>query len=505
MARETNSGTNATMAETSDATLTGAAGTAEYVALHASERPEAVALIEDGRAITYAQFSRDIGKFAMALRDLSLPRGSTVVVECRNLYTHWLLLLAFEQLNVVTASIDPKENSATYAELLASAELVLSDADLGHVAAKRQIAITPAWVRDSLARGSAEGTFREQQSPGDIVRILRTSGTTGRVKRIAFSRRIHELRTVSYGERYRFTRESRYLLTLPFCLGLPYGCATACLRAGGCVVKYAGEDVGVLAKYGITHITLLPHNLKAALDSLPAGFIKPANLTISTSGSALSDELAERALSSLATEVIDNFGSNEAGGISFKRASLRDGFAPVCRGVDVEVVDESGRPLPNGEPGWLRVKSDFMVDGYLDDLETTRRFFRDGWFYPGDTAVLDGPRRLKVIGRGDEMITTGGGKYAPSDLEALVMARLGEGDVGICMFADKDGIEYVHVAIAGARVGDQELLALVTQAFRTVAIGKFVVVVTEAIPRNAAGKIQRARLKEAIVKQLNRS
>jgi acyl-coenzyme A synthetase/AMP-(fatty) acid ligase len=263
--------------------------------------------------------------------------------------------------------------------------------------------------------------------------------------------------------------------------------------------------IDVFAKYGITHIGLTPHLLKKLLDELPADFLKPAHLTISCAGSALSEQLAERALRSLATEVIDSFGTNETGGISFKRASVPDSFATVCRGVEVEVVDESGRPLPSGEPGRLRVRSDSLVEGYLDDPETTRRFFRDGWFYTSDIAVLDGPRRLKVIGRGDEMITTIGGKVAPSDLEASVMAHLAVGDVGVCGLADRDSVQNVFVAIAGARLGHQELLARVTRAFGKFAIGRFSIVVMPTIPRNAAGKIERARLKDAIAERLKRS
>jgi acyl-coenzyme A synthetase/AMP-(fatty) acid ligase len=494
------------MAETPDAshTLKDAAGTADYVAWHASERPDAVALIEDGRAISFAQFSRDIVRFTAALRELGLARGSTVAVQCRTISTHWLLLLALEQLNVATASFDAREGAPSHADLLLSADLVLTDAELGPVAVKRQFEVTPEWVRGVLAREPVEGAVREQQSPDDIVRILRTSGTTGRPKRIAFTRRMNELRTRRYGERYAFTGDSRYLRTLPFSIGLPYGCATACLRAGGCVVNARGESVDVVTKYGITHLTLLPNQLKALLDGLPADFVKPANLMISTSGSALSDQLAERALRSLATELIDNFGSNEVGGISWRRMSLGDNFASVCAGTEVEVVDASGRPLPSGVPGQLRVRSEGMVHGYLGDPEATRRFFRDGWFYPSDVAVLDGPRRLRVIGRADEMITTIGGKFAPSDLEAIVTARLGEGDVGVCTVAGKDGAENVYVAIAGARLGHQELLALVTEAFSKLIIGNFLVVVMRAIPRNTGGKIQRDRLKEMIAAGLNR-
>jgi len=494
------------MAESPDApaTLTGTLCTAEYVASHAAERPDAVALIHDGRVTSYAQFSRDIGRFSAALRDLGLPPGCTVAVGCTNIYIRWLLLLAFEQLNVATAPFGQREDPATSADLLARVDLVLTDAELGHVAAERQFLITPEWVRHALARESVQGAVRAHRSPGDIVRIVRSSGTTGHAKRVAYTRHMHELRVARDTERYQFTRESRYLLTLGFSVGPHYGYATACLRAGGCVVQ-AARDAGTFAKYGITHVGLTPHLLKSILDDLPANFVKPANLTISCAGSALSDQLAERALRSLATEVIDSFGTNEIGGISFKRASLRDSFATVCPGVEVEVVDEIGRPLPSGEPGRLRVKSESLVAGYLDDPETTRRFFRDGWFYPSDFAVLDGPRRLKLIGRADEIITTVGGKYASSDLEAGVMAHLGEGDVGVCAFADRDGVENVRVAIAGTRLGHQELLELVKQAFSTILIGKFSVVVMAAIPRNAAGKIERARLEEAIAEESKRS
>ena len=485
------SGTTATSAET--------ANTADYIARHALERPNAVALIERGQAITYAKFNRDIGRFTAALRDFGLPPGSAVAVVCDNIYTHWLLLLAFEHLNVATAS------SAKVVAAIPGVDLLLSDLLPDRAVANRQFLITPGWVQQTLARESTDGVARAKQSPGDIVRIVSTSGTTGRSKRIAFTRRMYELRTLRYGERYRFTQTSRYHLTLLFSIGLPYGCATACLRAGGCVVAEPFDTFDIIAKYGITHLTLVPHLLKMILDGLPADFIKPADLIVGTSGSALSDELAERALKSLATEVFDNYGSNEIGSIRFRRASLRESFAPVCAGVEVEVVDEDGRPLPHGESGQLRIKSESMVEGYLDDPEATRQFFRNGWFYSNDVGVLDGLGRLKIEGRTGETITTVGGKYEPSHLEALVAERLGEGDVGICMLGDAQGNECLHVAVAGARLGDQELLTRVTQAFDHVVVGKFLVARIKAIPRNAAGKIQRDQLKASIAQASKRA
>jgi acyl-CoA synthetase (AMP-forming)/AMP-acid ligase II len=69
--------------------------------------------------------------------------------------------------------------------------------------------------------------------------------------------------------------------------------------------------------------------------------------------------------------------------------------------VDAAVPRSAGdAPLPEGAAGWVRVKSDGLFSGYLDDPETNRRMIRDGWFYPGDVGMLLGDRRVKILGRG---------------------------------------------------------------------------------------------------------
>jgi acyl-coenzyme A synthetase/AMP-(fatty) acid ligase len=317
---------------------------------------------------------------------------------------------------------------------------------------------------------------------------------------------MYELRATRYAEIYRLTQDSRYLLIKPFSTGHSYGCATACLRAGGCVVPYfsAGGSLGVFEENGITHVSLEPHSLKLILDRLPPDFTKPANLTVVCAGSALSDDLCRRALSRMATAVTDLFGCNEVGGVAIRRSPLDENFATVCADVDVEMVDERDVRVPDGEPGWLRMKSASMADGYIGEPELTAKFFRGGWFYPGDIAVADGPRRIKLVGRGDEIVSTPGGKKATSDLEAVVMQHLGGADVGVCTLPNEEGIQEIHVAVAGGSLGQQDLLARVNGAFASLPIGRFYVVVLPTIPRNAVGKLQRARLKEMVAAAMGR-
>jgi len=478
------------------------ATTGDCIAAHARERPEAIALVSDGRAISYGELARDIPRFAAALRELDARRGSIAAVGCDDLHLHWLLLLAFERLGVGTASYHGGEDPVRCRELLSSVDLVLSEEHFAGADARRRHMITPAWVQATRLRGAEDSPIADRAPPDDPMRLLRSSGTTGRPKRLVVTRGMNEPRLAVYARQYRFTPTSRYFLTLPFSAGPLYGAATACLRAGGTVISESFEGAAgtarAIARHGVTHVTLQPIMLKQVLDGLPPDFVKPATLHLVTLGSALSDELSGRALARLATEVTDVFGCNEVGGVSHRRASLRDGFAEISPELTVEAVDESDHPVPAGAPGRLRIRTAGMVEGYLGEPELTRRHFRNGWFYPDDMAVLDARGRLKVIGRGGELLNIGGAKARPDDLEAIVMRHIVASDVGICTLPNREGIEEIYVAVAGVRHDHAELLARVQRAFDHQQLGAFYVLALEAIPRNAGGKIQRAALKEIV-------
>jgi len=138
-----------------------------------------------------------------------------------------------------------------------------------------------------------------------------------------------------------------------------------------------------------------------------------------------------------------------------------------------------------------------MPAGYLDDPETTRRMFRDGWFHPGDVGVLRG-RRLHVIGRGDELLNIGGRKLSPAAVEALVVRHLKTADVGVCSLGNAEAVEEMYVALAGADGDEAELYRRLARAFTGYAYGPVRVVRLARIPRNANGKILRRALRDAV-------
>jgi len=479
--------------------------TADYVAYHAAERPEAVAVVSDGRSVSYAELDRDIRKFAGAVHELGVVPGGSVAIGCNDFYVELLLLLACERLGAASASLGSREGSSAL-PLLASVSLVLSEHTDPPGATKRHHAITPAWVRSILDRAAIDDLPAPGTTPEDIVRIGRTSGTTGDSKQLAFRRRQRDARIHGQVWGARITGDSRCLAAVPFGVNSQYVFAMGALRCGATLISDKRIEVAqAIAAHAITHVVLLPIHVRIILDSLPPGFEKPADLTIISIGAPLSEALRERTMARLASRVCDLYGTQEVGNIAWRTSAGTGGIATIWPGVQVQLVDDADAPLPMGQAGRLRVKAGYMAEGYLDDPEATRRKFRNGWFYTDDVAVLRGPNRLQIIGRGDDLLNIGGGKIAPGALEDLVLRTVGAKDAGVCAIRNRDEIEEIWIAVSGCPIADPELLQRLKQALVHLQIGTFRVMRLPQLPRNASGKIKRDELKAAIMEAAGRS
>lgn len=469
---------------------------ADYIAYHAAERPETVAIVSDGRPVTYAELHRDIQKFAAALQGLGLTPRASAAIGCEDAYVKCLLLLACERLGVAAASLGTREGPSVL-PLLASVALVLSDREFPPVGAvPRYHAITPEWVRSVLARAEVDDLPSPPQGPDDIVRIGRTSGTTGDSKRLGFSRRQRDARVNAQAWGAELTSRSRCLIALPLTVNSSYVLALAALRWGATLVFESTMEIAqAISARAVTHVMLLPIHLRVLLDQLPANFEKPPELTILSIGAPLSDALRDRAMARLASRVTDIYGTQEIGNIASRTSGGTDGIATVWPDVEVEVVDDADLPMPMGTPGRLRVRAGYMVQGYLDDADATHRMFRHGWFYPGDAAILQGPRRLQLVGRADDLLNIGGTKIAPGVLEELVLRRIDAGDAGVCSMRNAEGIEEIWIAVTDCPLPDPELVHRLEQALGRMQIGTFRVLRLPRVPRNASGKIQRDQLR----------
>jgi acyl-CoA synthetase (AMP-forming)/AMP-acid ligase II len=307
---------------------------------------------------------------------------------------------------------------------------------------------------------------------------------------------MHEARLANW-TCFGISREHRFLVSMPFTMHAGYSTATAYIRAGATVVLESRRELEeALVDYEIDHVILMPKQLRVVLARLPGDAARPRSLTISSLGAVLPATLRARALSRIAAEILDLYACNEVALVAV-RGSESGAHGALWPGIEVEIVDERDHPLPAGEAGTVRIATDSMVEGYLDDPETTARMFRNGWFYPGDVGVLQGDRLLRVLGRADELLNVGGEKLSPVDLEEQIMAEAGIEDVGVCTVTDSEGVEQLCIAVSGAVTTDTNALARIGQLARAGRIESVFVLSIGQIPRTPTGKIQRGLLKSA--------
>lgn len=121
------------------------------------------------------------------------------------------------------------------------------------------------------------------------------------------------------------------------------------------------------------------------------------------------------------------YGASEAGIMSAKsitRSNWQDGpvkLGRIDRRCTVEIAGGDGMPLPAGHDGLVRMKTPWMVKGYLGDPDSTARFFRDGWFFTGDTGRIDADGELIISGRAVESVNLGGTKINPALIDEIIM------------------------------------------------------------------------------------
>jgi O-succinylbenzoic acid--CoA ligase len=164
-------------------------------------------------------------------------------------------------------------------------------------------------------------------------------------------------------------------------------------------------------------------------------------------------------------------------------------------GVDVRIVAE-GEEAAAGEPGEIVVGGPTVMQGYLDDPAATALALRDGWLHTGDIGFLDDAGGLHVLDRRDDLIVSGGENVYPAEIEAVLVGHPAVAEAGVAGIADEDlGSRVVAwIVVNDAATVDSQALAEHCRArlagFKRPREFRFV----SALPRTAAGKLQRRRL-----------
>ena len=172
-------------------------------------------------------------------------------------------------------------------------------------------------------------------------------------------------------------------------------------------------------------------------------------------------------------------------------------------GVELRIADDDGNPVANGEIGMIEIRGPNVFQGYWNMPEKTAAEFRkDGFFITGDLGLIGADGYVRIVGRGKDLIITGGLNVYPSEVESLLDAIFGVEEAAVVGLPHEDfgeGVTAFLVTKPDAQLTEAGVLDALRDRLARFKQPKRVIFVKQ-LPRNTMGKVQKSALREEYAK-----
>jgi acyl-CoA synthetase (AMP-forming)/AMP-acid ligase II/uncharacterized membrane protein len=482
-------------------------------AIAAAADPDALAVVDERRRITFGELHRRTNALARALGDEGVGPGGSVAMLCRNHAGLVEALLAASKLGADVMLLNAGLAPLQLREVLRRERpaVVIQDEEFTEAAKVRGLRCLLAWHDHAVGSAStleeliARADTRDLPPPRRHGRlVLQTSGTTGVPKGAARPESDMLATPLALLDRIPLRARRITLIAPPLFHSwgyLQFGLAVA-VRAT-IVLQRSFDPEAVLtavARDRVDTLVLVPTMLARILELPPAARRRHDTSSlrvVAVSGSALAADLATRFMDEFGEILYNLYGSTEVSWAAIATpADMRAAPGTVGRpprGTRVAIYDQLGRPLPAGSPGRIFVGNQTVFEGYTDGRG---KQLIDGLVSTGDIGHIDDAGRLFVDGREDDMIVSGGENIFPSEVEEVLIGHPGVAEATVVGVEDErfgQRLKAYVIPASGATVTEKELKQLVRGKLARFKVPREIEFVTE-LPHNEAGKVVRAGL-----------
>jgi malonyl-CoA/methylmalonyl-CoA synthetase len=200
--------------------------------------------------------------------------------------------------------------------------------------------------------------------------------------------------------------------------------------------------------------------------------------------------------------IVERYGMTETGmntSNPLKGARKAGTVGLPLQGVSCKIIDSAGNPMEINETGSLLVKGPNVFSGYWQLPEKTQEeFTADGYFRTGDLACRDEDGYISIVGRGKDLIITGGFNVYPREVENVIDKMHGVDESAVIGLPHSDYGEAVTAIIVRSEGSDIDEKAIIQHLKATLANFKVAkqVLFVDTLPRNTMGKVQKNVLRE---------
>jgi malonyl-CoA/methylmalonyl-CoA synthetase len=473
-----------------------------------------------GRNLSYGDVMAGSARFANAITELGVKPGDRVAVQVEKSPEALLLYLGCVRAGAIFLPLNTAYTTAELDYFVGDAEPSLLVCDpakrdalvgIAKAAQPRALETLDARGEGSLAARTehASSQFEDaERGPLDLAAILYTSGTTGRSKGAMLTHANLASNAVTLVRYWRFSADDALLHALPIyhTHGL-FVATNTVLFCGASMIFMEKLDADELLRQmpRATVMMGVPTFYTRLLRHPQLNREATRHMRLFVSGSApLLAETHREWKERTGHAILERYGMTETN-MNTSNPYEGDRIAGTVGfplpGVTLRIADpEAGKPPPKGGIGMIEVKGPNVFSGYWRMPEKTRAEFRDdGFFITGDLGMIDERGYVHIVGRGKDLVISGGFNVYPKEIETEIDALPGvieSAVIGVPHADFGEGVTAVVVKREGSALDEAAVLEALKAKLAKFKLPKRVLF-AEDLPRNAMGKVQKNLLREA--------